>query len=179
MKKIVIPIIIGILVIGILLGFSINDEIKKAEIAERGKTIWNTSGPFSLQEYQHRLGEHIFMTVEGLQPNEKGWIRVFMPNGHQYTQISFDGSQKSSFNTYFKPDTQAKEGRCAAEDLVGVWTVVFDGTTHRPIEFEFINEYIIGGEVDINNLCPGVERYIEYGPSGKPPTETINASQSP
>jgi len=179
MKKIVIPIIIGIIVIGIVLGYSINDAIKKADIAERGKTIWNTSGPFSLQEYQHRLGEHIFMTVEGLQPYEKGWIRVFMPNGHQYTQISFDGSQKSGFNTYFKPDTQGKSNRCHPDDLVGVWTVVFDGTTHRPIEFEFINEYIIGAEADIKDLCPGVERYEEYGPTGKPPPEIINGSQSP
>ncbi len=157
MKKIIVPIIIGIIAIGIVLGFSMNEEIRKADIAERGKTIWNTSGPFSLQEYQHRLGEHIFMTVDGLQPYEKGWIRVFMPNGHQYTQISFDGSQKSSFNTYFKPDTQAKSNRCDPEDLVGVWTVVFDGTTHAPIEFEFINEYIEGGEVDIDDQCKFVE----------------------
>jgi len=158
MKKIIVPIIIGIIVIGIVLGYSINEQIRLADIAERGKTIWNTSGPFSLQEYQHRLGEHIFMTVDGLQPFEKGWIRVFMPNGHQYTQISFDGSQKSSFNTYFKPDTQAKANRCDPMDLVGVWTVVFDGTTHRPIEFEFINEYIEGGEADIDDQC----KFVEY-----------------
>ena len=93
------------------------------------------------------------MVVEGLQPNEKGWIRVFMPNGQQFTQISFDGSKKSSFNTYFKPDTQAKLNRCHPDDLVGVWIVVFDGTTYPPIEFEFINEYIQGGEADINDLC--------------------------
>ena len=36
--------------------------------------------------------------------------------------------------------------------------VVFDGTTHRPIEFEFINEYIIGGEADIDDQC----RFVEY-----------------
>lgn len=158
MKKIIVPIIIGFIVIGIVLGYSINEQIRLADIAERGKTIWNTSGPFSLQSYEHRLGEHIFMTVNGLQPFEKGWIRVFMPNGHQYTQISFDGSQKSSFNTYFKPDTQAKSGRCDPEDLVGVWTVVFDGTTYRPIEFEFINEYIEGGEADIDDQC----KFVEY-----------------
>ena len=114
---------------------------------------WLTSGPFSVQNYQHRLGENIFIVAYGIAPNEKGVIRIFTPKNIEYISYLFDGSVKSNFNVYFKPDTVAKKDRCSPEDFVGVWTMKFEGVSYPPIQFEFLNEYIEGGEADIIDLC--------------------------
>jgi len=123
------------------------------EKEEELKFEWLTSGPFSVQRYQHKLGENIFIVGYDIAPHEKGMIRVYTPKNVEYTSFPFDGSVKSQFNTYFKPDTTAHKDRCSPEDLVGVWTMVFDGVPYEPIEFEFINEYILGAEADITNVC--------------------------
>jgi|SRR3989338_3296215 len=114
---------------------------------------WITSGPFSVRGHQHKLGENIFVVADGLAPNEKGTIRVYTPKNIEYVSYLFDGSIKSNFNVYFKPDTFPKKDRCSPEDFVGIWTMKFEGVPYPPIQFEFINEYIIGGEVDITDLC--------------------------
>jgi len=114
---------------------------------------WLTSGPFSVQGYQHKLGEHIFIVASGIAPNEKGTIRVYTPKNIQYVSYPFDGSAKQNFNVYFKPDTLAKIDRCSPQDFVGVWTMTFEGVSYPPIQFEFINEYIIGAENDITDFC--------------------------
>ena len=117
---------------------------------------WITSGPFSVQNYQHRLGENIFVVVYGLAPHEKGTIRVYTPKNIEYINYPFDGSVKSDFNTYFKPDTTGRKDRCGPEDFVGMWTMKFEGVSYTPIQFEFINEFIEGGEADIIDLCKNV-----------------------
>src|SRR3989338_10481330 len=103
---------------------------------------WITSGPFSIQDYQHKLGENIFVVAYGIAPNEKGIIRVYTPKNIEYVSYSFDGSVKSDFNVYFKPDTLFIKNRCSPEDLIGIWKMEFEGVSYPPIQFELINEYI-------------------------------------
>jgi|SRR3989338_1010540 len=114
---------------------------------------WITSGPFSVRGHQHKLGENIFVVAYGITSDEKGTIRVYTPKNIEYIYYPFDGSVKSNFNVYFKPDTFAKKDRCSPEDFVGIWTMKFEGVTYPPIQFELINEYIVGGEEDIIDLC--------------------------
>lgn len=128
-------------------------ETEKSTGVENEWSEWITSGPFSLQRYQHKLGENIYFIARGIAPHERGTIKFYMPNNNVYTSIPFDGAIKSDWNQYFKPDTQPRKGWCSPEDLVGVWTMVFEGVPYKPIQFEFIYEYISGGEADITNLC--------------------------
>ena len=114
---------------------------------------WLTSGPFSVQEYQHRLGENVYVVAYGIAPNEKGTIRVFTPKNIDYVDWQFDGSAKPSFNVYFRPHTFTIKNKCSVEDFVGVWTMKFDGVSYPPIQFEFINEYIEGAEITFKNMC--------------------------
>src|SRR3989344_9418923 len=51
-----------------------------------------TSGPLTITQYQHKLSENVFIIVSGLEPNEKGSIRIFMPDGRLYKTIQYDGS---------------------------------------------------------------------------------------
>ncbi len=150
-KKFVSMIIAGIIVVIVSVStYLISTQV--GTVSDEGFE-WLTSGPFSVQGYQHRLGENVFIAVSGIAPNEKGTIRVYTPKNLEYISYPFDGSLKQNFNVYFKPDTFPQKDRCSPEDFIGVWTMKFEGVSYMPIQFEFINEYVIGAENDITDLC--------------------------
>ena len=65
---------------------------------------WNRSGPFAINKHQYKLGETVFVSVNGLATNDVGKIIFGLPNGTTvYSTIPFDGGIKSEFNTYFTP----------------------------------------------------------------------------
>lgn len=112
-----------------------------------------TSGPLLITQSQYKIYENIFMVVSGLEPNEKGNIRIFMPDGRLYKTLEYDGSLKTSFNSYFKPDTSAARKICEQEELVGIWTVLFDNDAYPPLHFEIINEHLNGPEFRLAKSC--------------------------
>ncbi|MDR3782395.1 MAG: hypothetical protein P4K92_03690, partial [Candidatus Nitrosotalea sp.] len=84
---------------------------------------WITSGPFSINKNQYKLGENIFMIVSGLKPTDVGEINIVDPAGVTFTKIPFNGTMKSSFKQFFKPETLSSLGLCNATDLVGHWNI--------------------------------------------------------
>ncbi len=112
--------------------------------------VWQTSGPFQIDREQYVLGELVLMRIGNLETNEKGQIVFLQPsNGtHQtvYITIPFDGSQKITFNQYFKPSLSKGLGICTKDDLLGNWTVVFQGTNYENLSFEIVDRYIPGEE---------------------------------
>jgi len=152
MKKKFISIIITGVIVAII-AVSVYFASSQIEKSKDEGFEWLTSGPFSVKDYQHKLGENIFVVASGIAPDEKGTIRVYTPKNIEYVSYPFDGSMKSDFNVYFKPDTFPRKDRCSPEDFVGNWTMRFEGVPYPPIQFEFINEYIIGAENDITDLC--------------------------
>jgi len=114
--------------------------------------VWEkqTSGPFQIDKEQYVLGELVLIRINELGPNEKGQIVFLEPsNGtHQtvYITIPFDGSEKITFNQYFKPALSRARGICTIDDLLGNWTVVFQGTDYNNLKFEIVDRYIPGDE---------------------------------
>ena len=107
---------------------------------------WVTSGPFSINKNQYKLGEYIFMIVSDLKPTDIGEIDIVDPKGDTFSKIPFNGTMKSSFKQFFEPDTERRLALCNATDLVGHWNIIFRGVPYKPIPFEIINEYILGAE---------------------------------
>ena len=167
MKKITIPIIIGIttvIALGIIYVVMFTPEsIIQDKPPEKIPQIENssglghpdaiTSGPLTITKYEHKIGENIFIIVSGLNYNEKGNIRIFMPDGRLYKTLEYDGSVKNGFNSYFKPDTSTLRKICEQEDLVGVWKVLFDNDVYPPLQFEIINEHLNGPEFRLPKSC--------------------------
>jgi hypothetical protein len=167
MKKITIPIIIGITVVialGIIyVSISTTEPIFQDNPPEKTPQTENmtglghpdaiVSGPLTITKYEHKVGENIFMIVSELNHDEKGNIRIFMPDGRLYRTLEYDGSVKSGFNSYFKPDTSALRKICEQEELVGVWLVLFDNDVYPPLHFEIINEHIEGPDVRLPKSC--------------------------
>ena len=118
---------------------------------------WPTSGPFKIDKLQYLLGENIFFTVDHLASTDKGRVLFLRPmNDTQYsiyTIIPFDGSEKNSFNQYFKPALSHGKKICTTDDLVGRWVVIFEGTNYQNISFEIIDNFLRGEEINYEDIC--------------------------
>lgn len=143
----VLLIVVGIAIAGATASGVYFYEERKS--SDEFKTQWISSGPFAINKPQYKLGENFFLTVHGLKPNEVGNILVIQPSGEMWTTIPFNGSLKSDFSYYNKPDTSSIKKLFKPEDLVGTWQVVFQGVAYKPLSFEIVNEFIPGAENDI------------------------------
>ncbi len=125
------------------------DEIEKIKLEnyylEKERT-WTTSGPFQIDREEYRLGQKIFLVIEGLKSEDKGQIAFLrqLNDTHLsvYQTIPFDGEVKNQFNYYMQPKLSIIKGICSAEDIVGNWAVVFRGTDYKSISFEITDEMI-------------------------------------
>ena len=166
MKKIAIPIIIGIsaaIALGIAYAGVVLDEpfigntptdssnVKNTTIRDHPNAL--TSGPLMITQYEHKIWDNIFIIVSGLEEDEKGNIRFFMPDGRLYKTLEYDGSVKDGFNSYFKPDTNLFRKICSQDEIAGIWTIKFDNNTYPPLEFEIINEHLNGPDVRLDTIC--------------------------
>jgi len=129
------------------------DEIDPYIAAPR---VWQTSGPFQIDRTQYRLGELVLIRIGDLQTNEKGQISFLRPLNEThydvYFTIPFDGSQKITFNQYFKPSLSRGLEICTKDDLLGNWTVVFQGTNYDNLKFKIVDKYIPGVEDEYDEL---------------------------
>jgi len=134
---------------------TLNETRTKLEISPEGHAHPDaiSSGPLTITQYQHKLSENIFIIVSGLGPSEKGNIRIFMPDGRLYKTIEYDGSFKEGFNQFFKPDTSKARGICEQEEIVGIWTVLFDNDAYPPLHFEILNEHLDGPGIRLTKAC--------------------------
>ena len=115
---------------------------------------WITSGPFAINNGTYRIDDNVFMTVTGLKPTDAGKITVYDPEGAIYTKIPFNGTLKSDFNWFFKPNTARLAKICTPQDLLGNWTIDFAGTSYDPIHFKIINEWVQGGQSEVKSVPP-------------------------
>ena len=153
-----IAIVLGIIAVGILSEELIiknipTDAPPDVETPGLGHPDALTSGPLTITKYEYKITENIFFIISGLQINEKGSIQIFMPDGRLWKTIQYDGSEKQSFNQYFKPDTITFRKICEQEELVGKWAVVFDNNAYPPLVFEIINEHLNGPDIRLPTAC--------------------------
>jgi len=140
------------------------DEINNVEqeMLPRNQTVytvpprdWQVSGPFEIDRTQYALGENIFLRVGVLTPGETGQVAFLRPSNEThyivYFTISFDSS-KPTFNQFFKPQVAKAKGICTKDDLIGNWTVVFQGTNYSNLKFEIIDLIVPGDEEGYNKV---------------------------
>ena len=173
--KSIIGIIVGIAIVGVLIGGTIEFNSEK----EREGVPWREgSGPFQIEKYEYYLGEKIFMNAVDIPADASGEIILFRPVADgvnkipkeydgipgelisakvKYMAIPFDGKEKQNFNKYFEPRFNEWKGICSTNDLVGEWVMTFSGTQYEPIHFTVLSETMPGDTrtfeplVDIGN----------------------------
>ena len=127
---------------------------------------WRNSGPFFINKEQYKISENIAISIRGLKPNDIGAILFVSPEGKIARIAPFNGTAKSGFNTYWKPDTSTFTGLYEVKQLVGTWTMVFNGTNYEPLHFEIINEFIPGGEAEVKDIQRPESKPIPQKPIG-------------
>ncbi|MGQ0637860.1 MAG: hypothetical protein ACT4N1_00655 [Nitrososphaerota archaeon] len=135
-----ISVVIGIAVVIAIASISYLYSVKNN--SDDAHSQWIVSGPFAISKNKYKLGEDVFMTVNGLKPNEAGDILVVDPHDRIYQKIPFNGTMKDHFNTYFMPTTSKVSKLYTPEDLVGTWQVLFQGVAYKPLSFEVVNEWV-------------------------------------
>ena len=149
-------IIAGIIIVLVAYSINFQDDNGTNNENKNNKIVKDTgvySGPITVLQYEHKLGESVFLHVRGLKPHENGNIYIFTPQEILFKKIPYDGSLKTDFNQYFTPDTFTLLQICTPEDLVGKWKIVFEDGSYPPLEFEILNEFIEGGEINIQVEC--------------------------
>ena len=151
--KVVITIIIIIIIAGILIAFTTNEEMPKNEIEEK----WIKSGPFEIDKEQYHIGEKIFLTVKDLSPEDKGIVEFLRPindtHHKSHIKIPFNGMDKEQFNYYFEPRLFELKGICSIDDIAGTWIVKFVGTQYENINFEILAQPSSWDEREFEPVC--------------------------
>ena len=157
-EKKIISITVSVIVVAVTGGIIYYYNIQT--LPEDMKTQWISSGPFAIDKPKYKLGEDVFLTVHGLKPNEAGNIIFMIPDGRVWTEIPFNGTLKTDFSYYFKPDTSSHLKILSPDELVGTWKAVFQGVPYASISFEFTHEFIKGAENDVVPLNPNETKAI-------------------
>ena len=169
--KIIIGIIVGIAIVGIAIGGTIEFNEEK----EREGVPWREgSGPFQIEKYEYYLGEKIFFNAVNIQEDESGEIIFFRPDldksnknikqmegippeliskKTKYIAIEFNGENKQNFNKFFEPKFSDWNGICSRDDLTGEWVIVFYGTQYENINFIVLNQTMPGDTRTFEPIC--------------------------
>ena len=117
---------------------------------------WNTSGPFKLDRSQYVLGEKLFVNLDYIDKNTKGQMifSKFVNDTHSYhyKKIQFDGSKPQN-NFYIGMNLNMPRGLCNAEQLVGDWELIFEGTNYESIKFKVLDQILPGSEKNYEPVC--------------------------
>ena len=143
--------IIAIIIIAAIIAAGVY-YYNQQKISEANVQWQNISGPFAINKFQYKIGELVFMVVSNLQPNEAGNIVIVDPKGDTYDSIPFNGTMKTDFHYYFKPNTQKTLQLCKPTDLVGKWKLVFQGIPYKPLTFNVTSDIIGGNQSEIKPI---------------------------
>ena len=131
-----------------------NDKLENPHISKERE--WITSGPFKIDRSEYLLGEKIFVNIDALDVHEKGKVVFLRPinNTHYspYHIMPFSESGQRN-NYYFTPDLSVGEGICSADELVGNWKVIFQGTENQDLEIKITKEIMPGSEKRYEPVC--------------------------
>ena len=119
--------------------------------------VWQNSGPFKIDREKYVLGEKIFFIAENIDYEENGKVILLRPLNQTHSivwsEFPFDGKSKTAFNIYFEPQISKLRDICTKNDLIGEWTVIFEGTNYSDLKFEIIDKILPGSESFFKDQC--------------------------
>ena len=151
--------IIGAIVLTIIIGLGVSYGIynmdNPKEIVKDNEDEWNRSGLFGINKDTYRLGDLVFF-AGNLSPDQIVIINVLSPEGKTIQKRTFNGADRELIKFYFKPDTSVQNGIYRVDQLVGEWTIQFNGVIADDLKFTIVDEYVPGSESDVADI-PGYD----------------------
>ena len=99
-------------------------------------------GPLQINKDKYLLGEYVFVVIKDLRPQDKGTVQFFTPEGILYETMGFNGEVRDFQKKYFKPQLLKAKNLCDKEQLVGTWTVMFEGYEMAKLYFEMVPQIL-------------------------------------
>jgi len=93
------------------------------------------------------LGENIYVTITNIPKELRTQALFFTPSGKQFYEIQIDGEKAPFVKEYFRPQLLLNRNVCDVEELIGVWTVIFENLPTEALKFQVMNEYLPGNEI--------------------------------
>ena len=97
-------------------------------------------GPLQINKDKYLLGENVFVILKDLRPQDKGTVQIFSPGGILYDEWGFNGEERDFQKKYFKPQLLKSKQLCQKDELVGQWTVMFEGYDMAKLHFEMLKD---------------------------------------
>jgi len=156
---------IGIVIIASVIGFQFYDSTYKKSTSEDyyenpqgvSSVVYPENPQYlyglKINKDKYLLGERIFMNIGEIPMGLEDVLIFYTPSGQAYLPIPIDGDKKSSFKHYFRPMLSLKHGICDKEQLIGEWTVAFQGSPENKLKFNVMEEILPHSEeyyVDCN-----------------------------
>ena len=118
---------------------------------------WQCSGPICIQPSEVKLGANLFIVAGDIPEDLTLRLAIIKPDGEVWDYIWADGSHKTDWNMYIKPDLSQSMGICTVDELVGLWTIELQGTMEMPLQFQHGPAILEGSEEHYKkdkNICP-------------------------
>ena len=165
-KQISLIIVIAVIATILISVLTFSEEIDNY-MDENDDTKWISSGPFAIDRAEYLLGHKIFLIAQGVNPNEKGSIKLVKMNEYENIKeraenqgigkviktFSFNGQKSTEFNIYFSLNLSIISDICSVEDIVGNYEIIFEGTNYKNIKLKVLNQYLPGTEVMFEPVC--------------------------
>ena len=99
-------------------------------------------GPLQINKDKYLLGENVYVILKDLRPQDKGTVQFFTPGGIVYDEMGFNGENRDFQKKYFKPGLLKSKNLCEKEQLVGTWTVMFEGYEEFKLYFQMMPDIL-------------------------------------
>jgi hypothetical protein len=153
-RNVVIATVVGIAVIIGAVGYQVNDSMynrtSTEDYYEDPLSVTNVVYPenpqflhgLKINKDKYLLGERIYFSVKEIPMGLKDSLNFYTPEGIAYAIYSIDGDEKSHFKHYFRPSLFQKLQICDKEQLIGEWTVLFNGMPNSRLHFQVMSEFL-------------------------------------
>ena len=147
---------VGIAIIIGVIAFQINETVYHVSTPEEYKASIGTQsvahvvypdnpqilGPLQINKDKYLLGENVYVIIKNLRPQDKGSILFLTPENKIYERWGFNGENKDYQKMYFKPQLLKSKNLCEKEQLIGEWTVMFEGFEMSKLYFEILPDIL-------------------------------------
>ena len=132
-------------------------------------------GPLQINKDKYLLGENVYVILNNLRPQDKGTVQFFTPGGILFNEMGFNGENKDYAKMYFKPGLIKSKNLCEQKDLVGTWTVMFEGYEQAKLYFEMMPDILPNQESHFEE-CEVAYILDPTKPGTMPPSEKFPGS---
>ena len=98
-------------------------------------------GPLQINKDKYLLGENVYVVLKDLRPQDMGAVQFFTPDGILFNEMGFNGENRDFQKKYFKPQLLKAKNICMKEELVGKWSVMFEGYSAK-LYFEMLPDVL-------------------------------------